>query len=126
LTSARREAHTVIAMDRARRHQRALARIALIFLALCAELFGRSLSHRLNFGQHVRTPSYSGADYYPVLLAVVKFGVALMLARLAWRFVKATRLLQSSGGGGGAHRPLPPSPQQILGGVVKKKNLYKI
>jgi hypothetical protein len=28
-------------MERARRHQRALARLALIFLALCAELFGR-------------------------------------------------------------------------------------
>src|SRR4051812_50102942 len=76
-------------MDRARRHQRALARIALIFLALCAELFGRSLSHRLDFGGHVRTAGYSGADYYPFLLAAVKVGVALMLARLAWRFAKA-------------------------------------
>jgi hypothetical protein len=84
-------------MERARRHQRALARLALIFLALCAELFGRSLSHRLDFGQHVRTPSYSTTDYYPVLLAVVKFGVALMLARLAWRFGKAMRALQTTG-----------------------------
>ena len=86
-------AHTCGGMERARRHQRALARLALIFLALFAELFGRSLSHRLDFGQHVRTPSYSGADYYPILLAVVKFGVALMLARLAWRFVKAIAAL---------------------------------
>ena len=84
-------------MERARRHQRALARLALIFLALCAELFGRSLSHRLDFGQHVRTPSYSTTDYYPVLLAVVKVGVALMLARLAWRFGKAMRVLQTTG-----------------------------
>ena len=84
-------------MERARRHQRALARAALIFLALIAELVGRSLSHRLDFGQHVRTTSYSGADYYPFLLVAVKVGIALMLARLAWRFVKATRLLQTSG-----------------------------
>src|SRR3954465_5691695 len=84
-------------MERARRHQRALARLALIFLALCAELFGRSLSHRLDFGQHVRTPSYSTTDYYPVLLAVVKFGVANGIARLAWRFGKAMRLLQTTG-----------------------------
>jgi hypothetical protein len=84
-------------MERARRHQRALARAALVFLALIAELLGRSLSHRLDFGQHVRTADYSGADYYPFLLAAVKVGLALMLARLAWRFVKATRLLQSSG-----------------------------
>jgi hypothetical protein len=84
-------------MDTARRHQRALARSALIFLALCAELLGRSLSHRLDFGQHVRTAGYSGANYYPFLLVAVKVGCALMLARLAWRFVKATRLLQSNG-----------------------------
>src|SRR5436309_6785550 len=83
-------------MERARRHQRALARLALIFLALCAELFGRSLSHRLDFGQHVSTPRYSTTDYYPVLLAVVKFGVALILARLASRFGKAMRVLQTT------------------------------
>jgi hypothetical protein len=74
-----------------------LARAALIFLALIAELVGRSLSHRLDFGQHVRTSGYSGADYYPFLLVAVKVGIALMLARLAWRFVKATRLMQTSG-----------------------------
>ena len=65
--------------------------MALVLLALVAELLGRSLSHRLDFGRHVGTPSYSGTDYYPILLAVVKVGVALMLARLAWRFVKASR-----------------------------------
>jgi hypothetical protein len=83
-------------MERARRHQRALARAALIFLALIAELVGRSLSHRLDFGRHV-SAGYSGADYYPFLLAAVKVGVALMLARLAWRFGKATRMLQTHG-----------------------------
>jgi len=36
----------------------------------------------------VRSPSYAGADYYPFLLAAVKLGVALLLARLAWRFVR--------------------------------------
>ena len=49
---------------------------------------GRSLAHRLDFGRHVAAP-YAGADYYPILLAVVKVAVALMLARVAWRFVKA-------------------------------------
>src|SRR5947208_3258027 len=34
-------------------------------------------------------PSYAGADYYPFLLAGVKVGVALMLAAIAWRFVRA-------------------------------------
>ena len=72
-----------------RRHHVLLARLALGLLALVAELLGRSLTHRIDIGRHVASPSYSGADYYPVLLIVVKVAVALMLARLAWRFVKA-------------------------------------
>ena len=76
-------------MQRARRHQRLFAGLAFALLALIAELVGRSLTHRLNVGQHVATPSYAGADYYPFLLAAVKLGVALLFARLAWRFVRA-------------------------------------
>ena len=76
-------------MQRARRHQRLFAGLAFALLALIAELVGRSLTHRLNVGQHVTTPSYAGADYYPFLLAAVKLGVALLFARLAWRFVRA-------------------------------------
>jgi hypothetical protein len=76
-------------MQRARRHQRLFSALAFALLALVAELAGRSLTHRLDFGRHVKTPSYSGADYYPFLLAAVKLGVALLLARLAWRFVRA-------------------------------------
>src|SRR2546421_6990198 len=83
-------------MERARRHQRLLARLALVLLALVAELSGRSLTHRLDFGRHVAAPSYSGADYYPVLLAVVKVAIALMLARLLWRFVKARAVARAS------------------------------
>jgi len=76
-------------VQRARRHQRFFSGLAFALLALVAELVGRSLTHRLDVGRHVRTPSYSGADYYPFLLAAVKLGVALLLARLAWRFVRA-------------------------------------
>ncbi|HYX88401.1 MAG TPA: hypothetical protein VE753_03440 [Gaiellaceae bacterium] len=76
-------------MQRARRHQRLSAALAFALLALVAELVGRSLTHRLDVGRHVRSPSYAGADYYPFLLAAVKLGVALLLARLAWRFVRA-------------------------------------
>jgi hypothetical protein len=83
-------------MERARRHQRFLARLALGLLALVAELVGRSLTHRLDFGRHVASPSYSGADYYPILLAVVKVAVALMLARLAWRFVRARAVARAA------------------------------
>ena len=76
------------AMDRARRHQRLSSALAFALLALVAELAGRSLTHRLDVGRHVRS-GYSGAEYYPFLLAGVKLGAALLLARLAWRFVRA-------------------------------------
>ncbi len=76
-------------MERARRHQRLLSVLAFGLLALVSELAGRSLTHRINLGRHVRSPSYSATDYYPILIGAVKFGVALLLARLLWRVVKA-------------------------------------
>ena len=114
-------------MDRARRHQRFLARLALVLLALVAELLGRSLSHRLDVGRHVAAPSYSGTDYYPILLAVVKVSVALMLARLAWRFVKASRLLAAHGSlSAGCRRKvrIELSPRLWLGSFVGVAYLY--
>lgn len=76
-------------MDRARHHQRLLSGLAFGLLALVAELAGRSLTYRLDVGRHVASPGYAGADYYPFLLAGVKVAIALLLARLAWRFARA-------------------------------------
>jgi hypothetical protein len=76
-------------VQRARRHQRFFSALAFALLAVAAELLGRSLAHRLDVGRHVSSPSYARADYYPVMLAAVKLGVALLLAPLAWRFVRA-------------------------------------
>ena len=123
----------MVGMERARRHQRGLARLALLLLALVAELTGRSLAHRLDFGRHVETP-YSGAQYYPILLAVVKVAVALMLARVAWRFVKARavaraarRLLDANGSP--VARPAPRvrielSPRLWLGSFLVTSLIY--
>ena len=96
-------------MERARRHHRALAAAAFGLLALVAELAGRSLTHRIDIGRHVESPSYSGADYYPFLLAFVKVGIALLLARLAWRFVRARATARAAKHVLGAvrHRPVP-------------------
>src|SRR5580765_5364603 len=76
-------------MQRARAHRRLAGFGAFALLALVAEIFGRSLTVRLDLGRHVATPSYSGSNYYPFLLAGVKISVALMLAALTWRFIKA-------------------------------------
>jgi hypothetical protein len=76
-------------MNRARAHRRLAGFGAFGLLALVAELTGRSLTVRLDLGRHVPTPSYVGANYYPFLLAGAKVGVALMLAALTWRFVRA-------------------------------------
>ena len=74
-----------------------LARLALGLLALVAELAGRSLTHRIDVGRHVAAPAYEHADYYPILLVVVKVAVALMLARITWRFVKARSVAAAAG-----------------------------
>lgn len=76
-------------MERARRHQRLLSGLAFGLLALVSELLGRSMTHRLDFGRHVAAPSYAHADYYPILLGVVKGGIALLLVRLLWRVARA-------------------------------------
>ena len=84
-------------MARARRHQRLTAWFAFGLLALVAELAGRSLTHRLDIGRHVNPGGYRHAEYYPVLLVVIKVGAALLLAQLAWRLVRARRILSAAG-----------------------------
>jgi hypothetical protein len=96
LTSGHARLHT-FGVDRARRHQRLLAGLALGLLALIAELVGRSLTQRIDVGRHVGPVSYAHQSYYPFLLAGVKIAVALMLARLAWRFAKANAVAREAG-----------------------------
>lgn len=83
-------------MGRARSHSRLSGLAAFGLLALVAELAGRDLTVRFDLGRHVPTPSYAGADYYPFLLAGVKTAVALMLAALTWRFVRARSAARAS------------------------------
>jgi hypothetical protein len=91
-------------VERARRHHRLLSVLAFGLLALAAELAGRSLTHRIDVGRHVANPSYAHESYYPFLLAGVKIGIALLLARLVWRIGRArateraaNRLLEAGG-----------------------------
>jgi hypothetical protein len=111
-----------------------LARLALGLLALVAELAGRSLTHRIDVGRHVAAPSYDHADYYPILLIVVKVGVALMLARVAWRFVRArsvatagARLLAARGQASARARPrvrIEISPKLWLGAFLATASIF--
>jgi drug/metabolite transporter (DMT)-like permease len=77
--------------------KRWLARLALCVLVLAAEVTGRSLTHRINLGLNVEV-SYRDAAYYPFVLAAVKIGIALMLARVLWRFFQARRVASVLGG----------------------------
>jgi hypothetical protein len=122
-------------MDVARRHQRFLSRLALGLLALVAELTGRSLAHRLDLGRHVGTAVSQGADYYPILLICVKVGVALMLARVAWRFVRAhavaraARRLLDAHGSSGPRAPrvrIKLSPRLWLGAFLATSLIYLV
>jgi hypothetical protein len=133
LTYGRSCAQT-LGVERARRHQTFLARLALGLLALVAELVGRSLTHRLDVGRHVAAPSYDHADYYPILLMVVKAGVALMLTRVAWRFVKArslataaAKLLEARGQTTARARPrmrTEVSPRLWLGAFLATASIF--
>lgn len=76
-------------MTRARRHHRLLAAAAFGLLALAAEVGGRSLTWRIDRMLHLGDPIAPDARWYPFLLLGVKAGVALLAARLAWRFVRA-------------------------------------
>jgi hypothetical protein len=119
-----------------RRHHVLLARLALGLLALVAELVGRSLTHRIDIGRHVRASEYSDVSYYPILLIVVKVGVALMLARLAWRFVKARstaraarRLLNARGEQSTQRVPrvrLELSPRLWLGSFLVTASIFLV
>jgi hypothetical protein len=121
-------------MARARRHQVLLARLALGLLALIAELGGRSLTHRIDVGRHVAAPVSPAADYYPFLLVAVKVAVALLLARVAWRFVKARsvaatarKLLAAKGRAPARKAPrvrLELSPRLWLGSFLGTSVLY--
>ena len=76
-------------MTRARRHRRLSAALAFGLLAFVAELVGRSLTHRIDVGRHLGPSSYATADYYPVLLIVVKVICALAVAAVGWRITRA-------------------------------------
>jgi len=78
-------------MARARRHRL----LAFAFLAVLAEVVGRSLTHRIDSALRVSNPIPPDETYGPFLLAGVKVGLALLLATIAWRIVRAHATLRA-------------------------------
>ncbi len=109
---------------------------AFLLLALVTELLGRSLTERIDVGRHIASPSYAGANYYPFLLLGVKLAIALLLARLLWRFVKAhatertaRRMVGRLGRAPGTPRPRPRvslSPRLWAAAFVLTSALYLV
>ncbi|HZO34544.1 MAG TPA: hypothetical protein VFB17_05650 [Gaiellaceae bacterium] len=84
-----------------------------VLLVLVAEVLGRSATTRVDRALHVRPLAPTGADYYPFLLVGLKVVVALTLAALLARLVRAhaaaeagERLLDAIG-----HRHAPRTPR---------------
>ncbi len=82
-------------MARARRHQRVSAALAFALLALLAEVAGRSLTHRVDSALHVRNPIPPDERYGPIVLAGAKIGLALLLATVVWRFLRARSIARA-------------------------------
>ena len=114
-------------MNRARRHQRLASGLGLGLLILVAELAGRSLTHRIDFGRHVSV-SYADEDYYPFLLAFVKVAVALLASRIAWRFAKAIAAARRVGASPtrGARIPLGLSWRLWLASFLGTATVYLV
>jgi hypothetical protein len=91
--------------------------LAFGLLALSAELVGRVLVHTADVGRHVQSPVPAGASYYPILLVVIKVGVALLVARLLWRVARAHTAGRAAGRlltAMGAERARAPRPRMHL------------
>ena len=91
-----REPVIIEPMTRTRRHQRLFSFVAFGLLALAAELVGAGLVQRIDLGRHVRSPSYHHAVYYPALVVAVKSGIALLLASVLWRVLRARATEQTA------------------------------
>ena len=123
-------------MERARRHQRLLARFALRPCSRSSPSWRAAVSLTGSTSAVTSRRPYAGAEYYPELVAVVKVAVALMLARLAWRFAKARavargarRLLIAQGSPVARHPPrvrLQLSPRLWLGSFLVTSLIYLV
>ena len=72
--------------------RRRLAAGALLVAVLAGEVAGRWLAAHLPLVGDVPRRGHGGLDAWPLVVVAAKLGMALVLARLTWRTVKARRL----------------------------------
>lgn len=72
--------------------RRRLAAGALLVAVLAGEVAGRWLAAHFPLVGHVPQRGHGGLDAWPAVVVAAKVGLALVLARLAWRLVKAHRI----------------------------------
>lgn len=73
-----------------RRH---LAAAALLVAVLAGEVAGRWLATHLPLLGDVPQREHRGLDAWPAIVVAAKLGIALLLARLAWRLVRAHKVV---------------------------------
>ena len=114
--------------------RRRLALLAFCGLVLAGEVVGRWAAERLPLVGHVPKRPHDGLDAWPAIVIAAKVAIALLLARLAWRLVKAHRIASAGEQalrlvGRRPSRPLPAirlSPRMWLASFAAMSLLYLV
>lgn len=78
--------------------RRTLAAGAFLVLVLAGEVAGRWTIGQLQFAGHGPDRAHTGLDLWPAAVIGAKVGIALVLARLFWRLVRAHRVARGAEG----------------------------
>ena len=113
--------------------RRSLALLAVWGLVLAGEVVGRWAAERLPLVGHVPKRPHDGLDAWPAIVIAAKVAIALLLARLAWRLMKAHRVASAGERAlrlvGRPSRPLPAiglSPGVWLASFTAMSFLYLV
>jgi hypothetical protein len=101
--------------------RRILAWAAFAILVLACVAIGRSLVVRIDVGRHVGSAGFGDAAWYPFVLLGIKAGLALLLARLGWRFLRAHAVAEAArsliAAAGGRPGPVPRLSLRLSAGL---------
>lgn len=95
--------------------RRLLAAAALLVPILGGEVAGRWLAAHVPLVGHVPKRAHGGLDAWPVVVVVAKVGIAVLVARLAWRLARARRLAAAAERALHFRSPRHPRPSPAIG-----------